>query len=123
FVAVGLNVAIAALAWWMAPREFVSTSEATNEAGPAPQGMLVVCLVTGASGLTSLGAEVVWTRLMGLVLGPTVYTFSIILAVVLFGLGLGSAAGSALVRRVRSPGLGLAATQLLLTVAIPFTST
>jgi hypothetical protein len=40
------------------------------------------------SGLTALGAEVVWTRLLSLMLGATVYTFSIILAVFLIGLGL-----------------------------------
>ena len=42
------------------------------------------------SGATALGAEVVWTRLMGMLLGPTVYVFSIILAVFLIGLALGS---------------------------------
>ena len=39
-------------------------------------------------------------------LGGTVYTFSIILAVFLIGLGLGSAAGSALARGVKSPRVG-----------------
>ena len=39
------------------------------------------------SGATALGAEVIWTRLLGLMLGATVYTFSIILAVFLVGLG------------------------------------
>ncbi len=41
----------------------------------------------GLSGLTALGAEVVWTRLLSVMLGATVYTFSIILAVFLVGLG------------------------------------
>ncbi len=122
WVAVGLNVVIAVVAWSMAPRKFVSTSGSAITAGPAPRGMFDVCLVTGASGLTALGAEVVWTRLMSLVLGPTVYTFSIILAVFLFGLGLGSTFGAALARRVRSPRLALGVTQLLLTAAIPFSS-
>ncbi len=35
------------------------------------------------SGLSALGAEVVWTRLLSLMLGASVYTFSIILAVFL----------------------------------------
>ena len=51
------------------------------------------------SGATALGAEVVWTRLLGLLLGATVYTFSIILAVFLVGIGIGSAAASALAAR------------------------
>ena len=46
-----------------------------------------------------------WTRLLSLMLGGTVYTFSIILAVFLFGLGMGSAVGSA----PGAPGHGRAA--------------
>ena len=54
------------------------------------------------SGLTALGAEVVWTRLLSFLLGATVYTFAIILAVFLIGIGLGSAAGSLLARTARN---------------------
>ena len=46
-----------------------------------------------------MGAEVVWTRLLSLMLGATVYTFSIILAMFLVGLGIGSSAGAFLARR------------------------
>ena len=38
-------------------------------------------------------AEVVWTRVLSLMLGATMYTFSIILAVFLIGLGIGSSLG------------------------------
>ena len=74
------------------------------------------------SGLTALGAEVVWTRLLSLLLGATVYTFSIILAVFLAGLWVGSGAGSFLARRVRDPRLALAGCQILLAVAIAWTA-
>ena len=63
-----------------------------------------------------------WTRLLSLLLGATVYTFSIILAVFLFGLWAGSSAGSALARRVSEPRLALAACQLLLALAIAWTA-
>jgi spermidine synthase len=79
----------------------------------------VVFLVIGLSGLTALGAEVIWTRLLGLLMGATVFTFSIILAVFLVGLGAGSSLGSALGRDLRRPGLALAWCQMLLVVAIP----
>ena len=72
--------------------------------------------------MTALGAEVVWTRLLSLLLGATVYTFSIILAVFLVGLWAGSSAGSFLARRVRDPRLALAACQILLAVAIAWTA-
>tara|TARA_B100001971_G_C18233150_1_gene565271 strand:- start:369 stop:2129 length:1761 start_codon:yes stop_codon:yes gene_type:complete len=62
---------------------------------------------------------VVWTRLISLLFGGTVYTFSIILAVFLIGLGIGSAAGSFLAQQVRRPGVALGWTQLLLVFAIP----
>ena len=77
-----------------------------------------VYLAIGLSGCTALGAEVVWTRLLSLLLGGTVYTFSIILAVFLFGLGIGSCAAALLSQRVGRPRLMLGCCQLLLTVAI-----
>ena len=45
----------------------------------------------GISGFCALAAEVVWARVLSLLLGATVYTFSIILAVFLTGLGSGAA--------------------------------
>jgi spermidine synthase len=61
-----------------------------------------VYLAIAISGASALGAEVVWTRLMGLTLGATVYAFSIILAVFLAGLALGTAMGSAVQRNVNA---------------------
>ena len=58
-----------------------------------------VYVTIALSGLCALGAEVVWTRQLSLMLGATVYTFSIILAVFLAGLGIGSGVGASLARR------------------------
>ena len=70
-------------------------------------------------GFTALGAEVVWTRQLSLLFGASVYTFSLILAVFLAGLGIGGLAGTALSRRVRAANaLGLI--QALLAGAIAF---
>ncbi|MGD0743597.1 MAG: fused MFS/spermidine synthase [Verrucomicrobiota bacterium] len=74
------------------------------------------------SGLTAIGAEVVWTRLLSLTLGGTVYAFSIILAVFLFGLGIGSGVGSALARKSLRPGILLGWCQLLLMAAVFWTA-
>src|SRR6202044_4226244 len=61
-----------------------------------------IYLTVALSGASALGAEVVWTRLLGLMLGATVYTFSIILAIFLVGLGIGSTIGSIVSRSVRA---------------------
>jgi len=70
------------------------------------------------SGLTALGAQVVWTRLLTLLFGATVYAFAIILAVFLAGLGIGSAAASQLIRRGNDPMRSLIWTQLALIPAL-----
>ncbi len=72
----------------------------------AGTGRWPVYVTIALSGLTALGAEVVWTRLLSLILGATVYTFAIILAVFLAGIGFGSAAGSALARAAKRPRAG-----------------
>lgn len=59
----------------------------------------LIYLVIAFSGMSALGAEVVWTRLLSLSLGGTVYTFSLLLAAFLTGLAGGSAVASKLVRR------------------------
>jgi spermidine synthase len=73
------------------------------------------------SGMCALGSEVVWTRLLSLLLGGTVYTFSIILAVFLIGLGIGSSIGSFLTRGTVQPWLALGCCQVLLTGAMAWT--
>ena len=71
-----------------------------------------IYLAIAISGLSALGAEVVWTRLLSLLLGGTVYTFSIILAVFLCGLWFGSSAGAFAARRSSYPVVALAGCQI-----------
>ncbi len=85
-------------------------------------GSWQVYVAIALSGLTAMGAEVVWLRLLALLLGGTVYTFSIILAVFLIGLGIGSCAGSFLARGAASPRLALGTCQMLLAAAIAWTA-
>lgn len=78
----------------------------------------LIYVATALSGLSAMAAEVVWTRLLSLLLGATVYSFSIILAVFLLGLGMGSSAGSAISRTYRRPQLAFSLCQMLLALAI-----
>src|SRR3954469_1439982 len=70
------------------------------------------------SGMSALSAEVVWTRILSLTLGGTVYTFSLILAAFLFGLGLGSSVGSVVARDRASARRALAWCQFLLMLGV-----
>lgn len=86
------------------------------------QGSGFVYLVIALSGFTALGAEVVWTRLLSLMLGATVYSFSIILAVFLIGLGIGSSVGALIAGSSRRPRVALGICQLLLCAAVGWTA-
>jgi len=124
FVAVGLNVLVAGVALLLAK----ATPEAENVevklATPLERepDAWPVYVAIGLSGMTALGAEVIWTRLLSLLFGATVYTFSLILAVFLLGLGIGSSIGSTLAARMARPRLALAWCQMLICGALAWTA-
>jgi len=60
-------------------------------------------LVAFASGLTSLGYQVTWTRLLASGTGSLTYVFTVILALFLIGIALGAALFSLLRGRIRDP--------------------
>jgi spermidine synthase len=126
YVAVAINVAVAVLSYWLSTRTRYEPTpvadSAAREASPAPAAQSYVYAVIGLSGLTALGAEVVWTRLLSVMLGATVYTFSIILAVFLAGLGIGSGLASHYTRHTKNPRVALGVCQLLLAAAIAWTA-
>jgi spermidine synthase len=121
-VAVALNLFAGVFALLLARR--TSYADAAHE--PARPSMPVrpgaVHLATAISGLCALGGQVVWTRILALLLGATVYTFSIILGVFLFGLGVGSSFGAMLARSSTQPRRELGLCQLLLAVAIAWSA-
>jgi spermidine synthase len=108
-----IALGLAGLTPYHAPAQEAPASPALRATGCWP-----VYLTIGLSGLCALSAEVLWTRLLSLMLGATVYTFSIILAVFLTGLGIGSAAGSYLARGTARPRTALGVCQMLLAAAI-----
>src|SRR5271157_1540679 len=120
FVAVAINLAVAAASYSLAKRTPEHSAEAPQAAVAGARYWPVYATIA-LSGATALGAEVIWTRLMGLLLGATVYTFSIILAVFLVGIGIGSAVGAMMSRTVK-PRVALGVAQLLLTGAIAWTA-
>jgi spermidine synthase len=122
FVAVALNVAVALLSLAVAKSTvYVPAPAETQEAAQA-RGTWTIYIAIGLSGMTALAAEVIWTRILSLLFGATVYTFALILAVFLAGLGIGSTIGSALAHQMKRPRVALAWCQLLLCAAIAWAS-
>jgi spermidine synthase len=126
YVAAAINLAVGLLALGLAsrtPYRHVPPQPATvGKPRPAVRAAWAPYVVIGLSGFCALGAEVIWTRLLSLLLGGTVYTFSLILAVFLVGLGIGSSGGSLIARSSRSPRTALGICQLLLTAAIAWSA-
>ena len=118
YVAVVLNLAVAFLALAIANRTtYAAADHAGDMAVSTPEARLVYVAIA-LSGLTALGAEVVWTRILSLLFGATTYTFSMILAVFLVGLGIGSTIGAELARRAVSPRTALGVCQVMICAAI-----
>jgi spermidine synthase len=122
YVAAGINIAVAVASFTLRSRAPYASAEQASTSIARPQGSWPVYTAIALSGLCALGAEVVWTRLLALMLGATVYTFSIILAVFLIGLGIGSSAGSVWTRTLKRPRVALAASQLALAFAVAWTA-
>ncbi|HEY4101656.1 MAG TPA: fused MFS/spermidine synthase [Gemmatimonadales bacterium] len=122
FVAAGINLVVAAIGLILSRITPFENASVPATAGTANDSWLAdgwpVYLAIALSGMTALGAEVLWTRLLSLLLGATVYTFSLIIAAILIGLGIGSAVGSSIGRTSPNPRRALGICQALLMIAI-----
>ena len=90
YAAAAINLAVALVSFALSTRTPPSLSgslpaPAAASLSDKPEPLWTVYLAIALSGAAALGGEVVWTRLMGLTLGATVYAFSIILAVFQIG--------------------------------------
>ena len=120
WLAVTLNVAVGVAALAVS-RRLERDPAPTPEPGTAaaavaadesrPLGMAAVRVAAGAAALTgalTLVAEVVWTRALALVLGSSVYAFTVMLVTFLVGIAAGSAVCARRVERLRAPAVVLA---------------
>jgi spermidine synthase len=141
YTAVVINVVVAMMAFILSRMtRHVRTEQDQNDLKhsivsdglwPRAPGGTSVLLAIGLSGLCALGAQVIWTRTLAMLFGGSVYTFSILLAVFLVGLGMGSGTGSFLSRTVSNPrrafgwcqlccAVGIAWTAYMLAAALPY---
>jgi spermidine synthase len=110
--AAGINVLIGGLCVWLAQGSGLIVSEpvaadkvhgvakrpAKAKEAKQPQVALVdntiilslALWIFGISGFCSMAYEVFWTRLLGLILGPTTYSFSLVVSTFIIGLALGN---------------------------------
>ena len=125
FLAAGATNALIGLAALAASR---NAPDARNEAAPAaaspdgpadPRGPVarpgagVLAFIVVLSGFVALALEVVWFRVLAtIILRPTTYAFTIMLAAVLAGIGLGSYLSGIILRRSRRWGLWLAIAEI-----------
>lgn len=123
FLACALNLIVALTALGIAhslPAREIQTAAAPES---APERRPVFVLIAAAiAGFVFLLMEIVWYRMLSPLLGGSTFTFGVILALALLGIGLGSAAYS-LTRRSHVASLsGFALTCTLegLALAIPF---
>jgi spermidine synthase len=125
YVALALNVAVALMAIAIAKATPVPERLASDRDVEAPEpvaGAWAIYVAIALSGATALSSEVIWTRLLSLLFGGTVYTFSLILAVFLFGLGIGSSLGSAIGRGAARPRVIFGWCQMALCAAIAWSA-
>ena len=80
-------------------------------------GRILVAVALILAGASTLGHEVLWTRILSQFFRNSVYSFATMLFAVLLGLALGGGVGAILSRRIRRAGIALALTQVLAATA------
>jgi spermidine synthase len=93
-----------------------TTTTTTEEEGEryalGKRARIAALIAFGVSGFASMNYQVAWNRVLAMVIGSSVYSFTIILLAFLIGIAGGSAIASAALRRMRHPVLWLGLVQL-----------
>jgi spermidine synthase len=133
-VAVGLNVVAAIGAFLLASRAMESVSpllrgpsqtRIPNPESRIPNPVVLTSVALALTGFAAMGMEIVWFRHFSILLGEFRAVFSLLLAVILLGIGIGSLAGGFAHRGIAKPaqclivvqGLFVASTLLGFTLA------
>ena len=98
-----------------AARSILAGSAAVQPGASNAESRTTALLVLGgyvAAGFASLVYEVAWTRVLSLLIGSSVYAFTLILAAFIFGLAAGAALISRRADRLRDPVASLALLQV-----------
>lgn len=92
--------------------EAARPAEASSAAPAGTYGAMAALFAFGISGFASMNYQVIWSRALNMIIGSSVYSFTIILTAFLTGIALGSAALSHWMHRIKRPMAWLAGVQL-----------
>ena len=109
WIAVAMNVLAGIAALLLARRRSAHVRDAGAAVSPVDRltvpgwSFQTWAVLYGIAGFQALSLEIVWFRLLGVMVKSSAFTFGTLLAIYLAGLGLGAALGSAALRGVRRP--------------------
>ncbi|NNF05603.1 MAG: fused MFS/spermidine synthase [Candidatus Eisenbacteria bacterium] len=121
WLAVGINLAVAAAAvlasrklQYVEPVEVQETQQEETSSDTLYSGGLrkAILVVYAASGFAALAYEVVWTKVLSMILGTTTYAFTSMLTTFLLGLSIGAFLFGKIADRFGKPAPLLAVVQL-----------
>jgi spermidine synthase len=108
YITAGVNIAIGAAALMLCAWRYRGYQPALEEEpsvqrsdGAQSIAIRLMIVAFGLSGFAALAYEVLWTRVLSMILGTTVYAFSIMLTAFLCGLALGSFISSRFIDRIK----------------------
>ena len=113
-IAVAINVAIGITCFILYKRQssdsrtagasFSSQSESVTRPDHhvASRYAVWALILTFVSGFTALSSEVIWSKLLGLLVGPTTFSFSVVLFSYILCLGIGSLLAVLIIKRVNN---------------------
>ncbi len=121
-IAAGLNLAVAMTAWRVTPPAIPTAPEppvpppieAPKAPSPSTPRVVWLLLCYALSGFAALAYEVVLTRVLILVYGSSVYSFSVVLTGFLIGIGVGSLLGARWIDRATDLSLAIGVLQALI---------
>ncbi|MGH9824272.1 MAG: fused MFS/spermidine synthase, partial [Blastocatellia bacterium] len=92
----------------------LKTKSTNVKPGGGRQATIIILAGFALSGFVALSYEVIWSRVLALIIGSSVYAFSIMLATFLVGLAVGSTAAARMVDRLRRPIFAFAVIEFLI---------
>ena len=108
--AAGLNILIAVVIFILfrsdvntTSKEELNQTKESIESSPLGSNVIFILLAFGFSGWCALTYQIAWNRILSLLLGSSIYAFSLILTTFILGLALGTMVFSHMVNKFKNP--------------------